>query len=64
MPIRCVICEQEQNDGLWILGKTICESCEQDLATSDVADSNYSYLVFRLKQIWCNEEDQEYPFVR
>ncbi|TCS94330.1 inhibitor of sigma-G Gin protein [Hazenella coriacea] len=64
VPIRCVICEQEKDERLNILGKTICELCEQDLATSNVGDSNYSYLVFRLKALWFSDKDEGIPFIR
>ncbi|MBS7531811.1 sigma factor G inhibitor Gin [Hazenella sp. IB182353] len=49
---RCVICEKLNADGLEIMGKWICVSCETDMVKRNVDDVQYWYYVMKLRQLF------------
>ncbi|SMO81882.1 sigma factor G inhibitor Gin [Melghirimyces algeriensis] len=50
--IRCIVCNEWQEDGIEVLDEFICESCEQEIVKTDVKDQKYPYFVTRLRNLW------------
>ncbi|MFC7443387.1 sigma factor G inhibitor Gin [Laceyella putida] len=53
-PHACMICGQEKEEGLEILGKQICCTCEEEMVQSKVEDPVYLYYVWRLRGLFAN----------
>ncbi|MCR6108794.1 sigma factor G inhibitor Gin [Bacillus sp. A301a_S52] len=45
----CLICKNEKQQGIHILGAFICHECEREMVCADVTDDCYSVYVERLK---------------
>lgn len=51
VPIHCIVCDEHQPEGLELLGKHICTSCEREIVSSEVHELKYLYFVFRLRAL-------------
>ena len=47
----CIVCGQEGEEGLHILGNMICAKCEQGIMTADALDAQYGAFVERLRSV-------------
>ncbi|WP_425263926.1 sigma factor G inhibitor Gin [Thermoflavimicrobium dichotomicum] len=52
--MHCSICHHSCMDGIMLLEKQICPSCEQKLVCIKAEDQSYFYYVWRIKQLWLN----------
>jgi hypothetical protein len=52
----CLVCGQERPEGIRLLEKYLCLSCEQEMAVLDVSDLRYNYIVWRLRSLWVDEQ--------
>ena len=48
----CMICGQQQLDGIRIGSGFICVSCEEEIVHTDVRDAKYPFFIHQMKQIW------------
>ncbi|MCL5290883.1 MAG: sigma factor G inhibitor Gin [Bacillota bacterium] len=56
---RCILCRtlvRESNLGIVILGKCICNGCEQKITSLAWDDPDYDDYKSGLKKIWCCKE--------
>lgn len=53
MEYRCIVCDRVLSDqGLEILGNSICPSCEESMVRATADDTRYVEYKQRLKVIW------------
>ena len=52
---ECIVCEQRKDHGITICNQFICESCEQEMITTDVKEPKYPMFVKRLRRIWLKD---------
>jgi hypothetical protein len=48
---ECLICEQEKENGIYLLNYFICRSCEKDIVNTEADDRGYKYYLDRLKKV-------------
>ncbi len=48
----CIICGREQPEGIMIIDRFICESCESEMVRTDVRDAKYPFFINQMRQIW------------
>ncbi len=53
---RCIVCEQEQNDGIAICEQFICQRCEQEMVNTDVQDEKYPFFIHQMRRIWLRKD--------
>ncbi|WP_425283876.1 sigma factor G inhibitor Gin [Lihuaxuella thermophila] len=47
-----MMCNQQHKEGLKLLGKYICTSCERDLVECDAGELRYLHYIFRLRALF------------
>lgn len=50
--VACMICGQQQTEGIHICDEFICEECEREIVNTDVRDAKYPFFIHRMKQIF------------
>ena len=48
----CMICGQQQTEGLHIVEEFICADCEREMVHTDVWDAKYPFFIHQMKQVW------------
>jgi len=51
---KCIICNKEKEKGLEILGKNVCNLCENNLISSYPLSDEYYEYILALKKIFKN----------
>ena len=51
----CIVCGREEMPNLIIMGKNICESCENEIIKLNVEDNNYTEYIDAIKNIFSFE---------
>ncbi|SEC36684.1 sigma factor G inhibitor Gin [Paenibacillus sp. GP183] len=50
----CMICGQNQENGIFILSGFLCDDCEMEMVETDAQDERYRYFVQQMKsQLLC-----------
>lgn len=52
---RCIVCGAADREGIRILARLICESCESEIVNTDVGDARYPYFIQQLRSLWNGE---------
>lgn len=52
---RCIVCGAADREGIRILARLICESCEREIVKTDVGDARYPYFIHQLRSLWHGE---------
>jgi len=48
----CIVCGQEQKEGIMIVNAFICESCESEIVRTEVEDERYPHFVMQMRKLW------------
>lgn len=48
---KCIICEQQKQQGIHLYTSFICEDCEKDIVITETDDPKYHYYIQQLKAI-------------
>ncbi|MDR6227139.1 sigma factor G inhibitor Gin [Desmospora profundinema] len=54
--ISCVVCQEEQTEGITILEAFICKDCERDIVKTEVEDMRYPHYVVQMRQLWMDRD--------
>lgn len=57
-PIRCMICDEECEEGIVLLDHLICTSCEQEIVHTNAEDEKYDYFVYQMRAIFSEGTNQ------
>ncbi|MGH2332214.1 sigma factor G inhibitor Gin [Thermoanaerobacter mathranii] len=49
---KCFICEQQSEDGIEVLGKFLCTSCQEKLIDLSPFDESYDFYKQKMIDIW------------
>lgn len=49
---KCFICENESQDGIEVLGKFLCTSCQEKLINLSPFDESYDFYRRKMIDIW------------
>jgi hypothetical protein len=53
---RCIVCDEEQKDGIAICEQFICRRCEQEMVKTDVQDEKYPFFIHQMRRIWLQKD--------
>ncbi|WP_164491561.1 sigma factor G inhibitor Gin [Staphylospora marina] len=53
----CLICGQERPQGIRLLNRFICDSCEQEMMVLEPGELRYNYIVWRLIPLWMDLQE-------
>lgn len=48
---KCMICEQQKEQGIMILSEFICDDCEAEMVHTDVKDEKYPFFIRQMRRI-------------
>ncbi|WP_270167043.1 sigma factor G inhibitor Gin [Paenibacillus sp. SYP-B4298] len=48
----CIVCNQEKDEGIFIMSEFICDACEAEMVRTDVRDAKYPFFIHQLRRIW------------
>ena len=48
----CIVCGQEQKEGILIVNAFICDSCESEIVRTEVEDDRYPHFVTQMRKLW------------
>ncbi|WP_261134700.1 sigma factor G inhibitor Gin [Bacillus sp. Marseille-Q3570] len=47
----CMVCEEKNNEGIYIFQHFLCSDCEQRMVVTDTDDEEYQYFIEKLRKI-------------
>jgi hypothetical protein len=49
---KCHICNQQNAQGIWLIGGYICATCLDEISATDAQDPRYNFFIGKLKELW------------
>lgn len=51
----CIVCGNEETQGIFIFDSFVCQRCEQEIVTTDASEDKYRFFIRQMRSIWLKQ---------